>query len=60
MRYCLGIDIGSANSKGVLMDDRELRASSYCPSGGDFRKTADKIKRELLSQAGLTLSLIHI
>ena len=54
MRYCLGIDIGSANSKGVLMDDRELRASSYCPSGGDFRKTADKIKRELLSQAGLT------
>lgn len=54
MRYCLGIDIGSAYSKGVLMDDRELRASYYCLSGGDFRLAADKIKKELLSQADIT------
>jgi predicted CoA-substrate-specific enzyme activase len=56
MIYVLGIDIGSASSKGVLLSDQNqgLSGSFECPSGGDFRLTALKIRKELFLQAGIS------
>ncbi len=48
----LGIDMGSAYSKGILMKDRRILNSYSCPSGGDLKVTAEKIKVELFSGAG--------
>ncbi|NWG01821.1 MAG: 2-hydroxyglutaryl-CoA dehydratase [Syntrophaceae bacterium] len=50
MAFVLGIDIGSAASKGILLNDQGMQASYECPSGGDFKLTAERIKKELLSQ----------
>lgn len=52
MAFALGIDIGSASSKGILLGDQGLQRSFERPSGGDFRLTAEKIRKELLSQTG--------
>jgi predicted CoA-substrate-specific enzyme activase len=56
MVLVLGIDIGSASSKGIALGghlhDGETLGSFECPSGGDFKLTAERIKNELLSQAG--------
>ncbi len=52
MAFVLGIDIGSASSKGVSLGDRGRLGSFICPSGGDFRLTAEKMRDELLSQRG--------
>jgi len=52
MAFALGIDIGSASSKGILLGDQGLQRSFERPSGGDFRLTAEKIRKELLSQSG--------
>ncbi|HUL30073.1 MAG TPA: acyl-CoA dehydratase activase [Thermodesulfobacteriota bacterium] len=54
MAFVLGIDIGSASSKGVVLCDGSPAGSFECPSGGDFKLTADKIRGELLLQAGLS------
>jgi predicted CoA-substrate-specific enzyme activase len=48
----LGIDIGSAQSKGIILGDQKPLGFFECPSGGDFKLTAEKIRKELLSQAG--------
>ncbi len=53
--FFLGIDVGSAFSKGVLLEGDLVVASHACPSGGDFRVTAEKIREELLSRAGITI-----
>jgi len=54
MVFVLGIDIGSASSKGIALGDRGRKGSFECPSGGDFKLTADRVKDELLSQIGLS------
>jgi len=54
MVYVLGIDIGSASSKGILLGDQRALGSFECPSGGDFKLTAERIKKELLSQTGIS------
>ena len=51
--FVLGIDMGSAYSKGILMRGQEVLAAYSCPSGGDLKPTAEKIRLELLSGAGL-------
>jgi predicted CoA-substrate-specific enzyme activase len=51
MKCVLGIDMGSASAKGVLVAGREVLAQVDFPSGGDFRSTADRIKEELLAKA---------
>lgn len=53
MVLVLGIDIGSAASKGVILSDRGTLGSFECPSGGDFKLTAEKIRKESLSQTGI-------
>jgi (R)-2-hydroxyacyl-CoA dehydratese activating ATPase len=54
MSCALGIDLGSASSKGVLMREGKSIASFQCPSGGDYRLTADKVREVLLQRSGLT------
>jgi (R)-2-hydroxyacyl-CoA dehydratese activating ATPase len=58
MVFVLGIDIGSASSKGMTLrghlGDQGPLGSFECPSGGDFKLTADKIRKELLSQAEIS------
>lgn len=46
-----GIDIGSAMAKGILLRNGEILASASLPSGGDFRRTAEEIRRALCGQA---------
>jgi len=55
MNYVFGIDLGSASSKGILMESGRTVETFECPSGGDFRLTADKMREALLAKAGLTL-----
>ncbi len=52
MGFVLGIDIGSAVSKGIALSDKGVLGSFECLSGGDFKLTADKVKEELLCQTG--------
>jgi predicted CoA-substrate-specific enzyme activase len=54
MVYVLGIDIGSAQSKGVVFGEQGPLGSFEYPSGGDFKLTADRIRKELLSQTGIS------
>jgi predicted CoA-substrate-specific enzyme activase len=54
MAFVLGIDIGSAASKGIALGDHNPLGSFECPSGGDFKQTARKVRKELLSQAGIS------
>lgn len=49
MAWCLGIDVGSAYSKGVLLRGSEIAASAIRLSGIDHRATADAIREELLA-----------
>jgi predicted CoA-substrate-specific enzyme activase len=52
MVFALGVDIGSASSKGVVLGDQRPLGSFECSSGGDFKFTADRVRKELLFQAG--------
>ena len=54
MAFVLGIDIGSASSKGIALEDQGPQGSFECPSGGDFKLTADRVRRELVSQSGIS------
>jgi predicted CoA-substrate-specific enzyme activase len=54
MTFLVGIDIGSAYSKGVITSGSEIVAHHVAPSGADYRKTAENIVQELMKQAGLT------
>lgn len=58
MGLALGIDIGSAASKGIALGENGLIGSFECPSGSDFKLTAERIKEELLVQAGRSANQI--
>jgi predicted CoA-substrate-specific enzyme activase len=58
MLYVIGIDIGSAFSKGILMCDQKIAASYVMPSGGNYVLTAEKIQEKLLSVAGVSSNAI--
>jgi predicted CoA-substrate-specific enzyme activase len=60
MAFTLGIDIGSAASKGVVLGDRGPLGSFECASGGDFKLTAERIREELLSQIKISASDISL
>ena len=53
MTCTMGIDIGSAFSKGLIICDRKIVGSYITPSGGNYRLTANKVKEELLSISSL-------
>ena len=54
MAWFLGIDIGSATSKGVITRDGGPEAYHLLPSGINYRATAQKLRDELLKKAGLS------
>ncbi len=54
MPLVLGIDIGSASSKGIVFGDSGPAGFFECPSGGDFKLTANRIREELVCQAGIS------
>jgi predicted CoA-substrate-specific enzyme activase len=54
MAWFMGIDIGSAYSKGVITRDSELSAYHVILSGANYRTAAETIRRELLTQVNLT------
>ena len=51
MECFVGIDIGSAYSKGVIMLHDEIGGSSVIPSGGNYKHAAERVKKALLSRA---------
>jgi predicted CoA-substrate-specific enzyme activase len=55
MSWFIGIDIGSAYSKGVIIKDLELVASHVIISGANYRTSAETIRTELIRQGNLTL-----
>ena len=54
MAWFIGIDIGSAYSKGVITRNSEFSASCAIPSGANYRAAAEKIRQELLTQVSLS------
>jgi predicted CoA-substrate-specific enzyme activase len=56
MTIVLGIDIGSALAKGLLLQNRKILSSYICPSGGHFANTAQQVKNELLTRSGFASS----
>jgi predicted CoA-substrate-specific enzyme activase len=53
MSYSIGIDIGSAYSKGVITKDAELCGYHIVLSGTNYRITAENIRQELLTKANI-------
>jgi len=51
--WYIGIDIGSAYSKGVIIKDFELVAAHVIISGANYRKSAEVIRTELIRQVNL-------
>ena len=54
MSWFIGIDIGSAYSKGVMIKDFELVASHVIISGANYRTSAEVIRAELVKQVNLS------
>jgi predicted CoA-substrate-specific enzyme activase len=54
MRWFMGIDIGSAYSKGAITRDFELIATHVIRSGANYRKSAQAIRTELIRKVNLT------
>ena len=54
MSWFMGIDIGSAYSKGVIIKDFELVASHIIISGANYRTSAEAIRTELIRKVNLT------
>jgi len=54
MAWFIGIDIGSAYSKGVIIRDNKLSAYYVINSGGNYRSAAERIRQELLTKVNLT------
>ena len=54
MSWYIGIDIGSAYSKGVIIKDFELVAAHVIISGANYRTSAEVIRTELIRQVNLS------
>ena len=54
MAWCLGIDIGSSTSKGIVSSDGDVVARHLLPSGVDYRVAAQKLIDELLAMADVS------
>ncbi len=54
MSWFVGIDIGSAYSKGVMTGDFKLVASHIIKSGADYRKAAEALRTELTRKVNVT------
>lgn len=54
MTWFMGIDIGSENSKGVIIKDGQPVAHYSCPSGINYSKTSERLRDTLLANADLS------
>jgi (R)-2-hydroxyacyl-CoA dehydratese activating ATPase len=54
MSWFVGIDIGSAYSKGVICRDSDLAAWHVLPSGSDYRRSAEAVMAELVRRVDLS------
>jgi predicted CoA-substrate-specific enzyme activase len=54
MSWFMGVDIGSAYSKGVIVKDSQLVGSHIILSGANYRTSAEAIRTELIRKANLT------
>jgi len=54
MACVIGIDIGSAFSKGIIMRDQKIVGSYVMPSGGNYKLAAERVKGKLLYRIGLS------
>lgn len=53
--YVIGLDIGSATAKAVLVDDEGKRlAFAVRPTGGRLVQSAEDVKKEVLTNAGVS------
>ena len=50
----MGIDIGSAYSKGIVLCGDKLESSYMVSSGGNYRQAAGRVKEELFSRSNLS------
>lgn len=55
MRYSIGIDIGSAFSKAVVISGDEIVSYHVMPSGGNYKLTAGEVVKKALDKAKLSL-----
>jgi len=53
MTWFMGIDIGSGTSKGIITKSGKPKAYHLLPSGINYRATVQRLRDELLAQAGL-------
>jgi predicted CoA-substrate-specific enzyme activase len=53
MACFMGIDIGARTSKGVIIEDAEVKAYHLLLSGINYRGTAQRLREKLLAQVGL-------
>ena len=53
MSWFIGIDIGSAYSKGVITKDFELVVAHIIMSGANYRTSAETIRTELIGKVNL-------
>ena len=58
MDLFLGIDIGSATSKGVITRNGNILARHLLFSGSDYKRAAEEVRKELLIKAGLSWEMI--
>jgi predicted CoA-substrate-specific enzyme activase len=58
MVYVLGIDIGSAFSKAVVMTEKKIISYQVIPSGGDYKLAAEEVTGKALGKAKLSLANI--
>lgn len=54
MAWFMGIDIGSATSKGVITKDNDFFAYHVLPSGTNYRTAAQKLREDLLAKGNLS------
>ncbi|MBM4433335.1 MAG: 2-hydroxyglutaryl-CoA dehydratase, partial [Chloroflexi bacterium] len=54
MAWFMGIDIGSGTSKGVIIEDGKPQAYHLLPSGMNYKETGKKLRKEMLTKAGLS------
>lgn len=57
--YVIGLDIGSATAKAVLVDEEGRKlAFSVRPTGGRLVQSAEDVKKEVLTNAGVSEDLV--
>ena len=60
MSYIAGLDIGSAKSKAVIMQDAQLLVYSTLSTGGNFSRSAETVLAEALEKASLAMDQIEV